>query len=94
MARISELKRLPEDVVEYQIFPHIPEHTQGDEIEDYLEKQKSKILAHFGKKLLSYVWQHEPFHLKPVVSNQGKKNLQHIDLRSIIVAPMPVTTFK
>lgn len=82
------LKRIPDDVVEYYIYPQIPSHICDEsDIRIYLEKQLDVILAHASNKLVNYIWQHEPFRLKAVpgklawnckkVKLKGQKNVNN-----------------
>ncbi|XP_005111816.1 protein ecdysoneless homolog [Aplysia californica] len=74
---VGGMKRLPEDVVEYTIYPNIPSHIEGDGVKKYLEKQIDAILAHLSRKLLRYIWQHEPFRLRPVVTEDSTPSHLH-----------------
>ena len=65
------MKRIPDDVVEYNVFPIIPSDTDEDQIADFLQKLADSILAHFSARLVNYIWQHEPFLLRPVLSSNG-----------------------
>lgn len=65
------LKRLPDDVVEYSVFPQIPDDLPNDDIKDFLEKQADAILAHLSDRIVNYIWQHESFSLRPVLSSTG-----------------------
>ncbi|CAL1530846.1 unnamed protein product [Lymnaea stagnalis] len=64
------MKRLPEDVVEYNIFPQVPSDLPENEVKEYLEKQIDAILAHLSRQIVNYIWQHESFNLKPKTSKK------------------------
>ncbi|KAI8742151.1 protein SGT1 [Biomphalaria glabrata] len=69
MANLDRVfKRLPEDVVEYSIFPQIPNDLHADAIKRFLDKQIDDILAHLSDRIVNYIWQHESFNLKPVIN--------------------------
>ncbi|GFS21231.1 protein ecdysoneless homolog [Elysia marginata] len=68
MANIEKvLKHIPDDVVEYSIFPVIPTDLDQETVDDFLQKLTDSILASFSDRLVNYIWQHECFHLKPVI---------------------------
>ena len=72
MSGIKETaNQLPEDVVDYIIYPIIPQDIDDAGIKDFLEKQIDAILAHLSQKLLRYIWQHECFRLRPVITSTG-----------------------
>ncbi|GFO04241.1 sgt1-like protein [Plakobranchus ocellatus] len=68
MANIENMKRIPDDVVEYSLFLDIPSDIEDDKIFDFLQKLADSIIAHFSTRLVNYIWQHESFHLRPVLS--------------------------
>lgn len=64
-------KRLPEDVVEYFLFPLIPDEIRDDGVIAYLEEKHDLYLAHLSTHLVDFIWQNERFSLQPV-SGKGK----------------------
>ncbi|CAG5121664.1 unnamed protein product [Candidula unifasciata] len=62
------LKRLPDDVVEYSVFPLIPDDLPSERVSDFLEKFADTVLAHLSDRIVDYIWQHESFNLRPIVS--------------------------
>ncbi|XP_074649522.1 protein ecdysoneless homolog [Tubulanus polymorphus] len=66
----TDERRLPEDVVEYLLFPYLPDTFDDEVIEDHLEKQLDLYLAYLSQWLVDYIWQNQPFHLC-VVSGFG-----------------------
>lgn len=61
-------RRIPEDVLEYYIFPLISEDFNDEQLFEYLEGQKDIYLAHLSHLLVDYIWQNETFNLKPAIS--------------------------
>lgn len=64
------LKHVPEDVVEYKVFPIIPSNIEEDDalVLEFLQKFANSIFACFSDRLVNYIWQHECFHLRPVIT--------------------------
>ncbi|BFZ17671.1 hypothetical protein BsWGS_20709 [Bradybaena similaris] len=65
----SVLKRLPEDVVEYSVFPLVPDDLPSEHVTEFLEKFTDIVLSHLSDKIVDYIWQHESFNLRPKVSS-------------------------
>ncbi|KAK3610706.1 hypothetical protein CHS0354_028096 [Potamilus streckersoni] len=59
-------KRLPDDVVEYTLFPPIPGNLKEYEIMKFLEEFADTYMTFLSSLLIDYIWQNEPFILKPV----------------------------
>ncbi|KAL3877377.1 hypothetical protein ACJMK2_035095 [Sinanodonta woodiana] len=60
-------KRLPDDVVEYTLFPPIPVSLKQDGIRNFLEECADSYMTFLSSLLIDYIWQNEPFVLKPVI---------------------------
>jgi len=56
-----------ESTVEYCLFPHLPEDCSHEEIKQYLEEQIEIYFAHLSSYLVGYIWQNDPFRLRPVI---------------------------
>ncbi|XP_060076683.1 protein ecdysoneless homolog [Ylistrum balloti] len=62
-------KHLPEDVVEYYLFPTLPETLNKSEVEKYLEELLDSYLAFVSPLVVDYIWQNDPFSL--IVTAEG-----------------------
>ena len=71
-SKISDLKKLPEDILEYHVYPSIPEGISEDDVNGFLENEREKIVGFLSGKIISHLWQHESFHLRPS-KKQGKR---------------------
>lgn len=67
---MEKKRQLPEDVVEYYIFPPLPGTDQKDRLKPYLEEQLDLYLASFSPLLVDYIWQNEPFKLTTVLEGE------------------------
>lgn len=63
---------VPEDVVEYRIYPEIPEGYEEQECEKYLEDVRNTCLAYLSQYIVDFIWQSEPFRLRVVAAHSGK----------------------
>lgn len=62
-------KHLPEDVVEYFLFPTLPENFTNSKVVKYLEELLDSYLAFVSPLVLDHIWQNDPFSL--VVTAEG-----------------------
>ncbi|XP_033743269.1 protein ecdysoneless homolog isoform X1 [Pecten maximus] len=62
-------KHLPEDVVEYFLFPTLPESLNKSEVKKYLEELLDSYLAFVSPLVVDYIWQNDPFSL--VATTEG-----------------------
>ena len=60
-----------DDLAKYQLFPLLPDGLNESIVSSYLEEQLDTYLAHLSRLLVGYIWQNEPFHLRPC-SKSGK----------------------
>ena len=76
----EKVKAQEEDVVDYLLFPPIPQFLDDHELVAYLEEQLDLYLAHLSDVLLGYIWQNDHFNLR-VVASPGKHKMTN-DIRS------------
>ncbi|OWF55919.1 protein ecdysoneless homolog [Mizuhopecten yessoensis] len=62
-------KHLAEDVVEYFLFPTLPDSLNKSEVAKYLEELLDSYLAFVSPLVVDYIWQNDPFSL--VVTAEG-----------------------
>ncbi|XP_029646832.1 protein ecdysoneless homolog isoform X1 [Octopus sinensis] len=74
---MAERRYVPEDVVEYSLFPFVSDHLDDLKAQEYLEEQKDIFLAHLSPLLVDYIWQKEPFKLKAVVGDESTPHHLH-----------------
>lgn len=74
---MAGIRRVPEDVLEYYLYPLICEDLNDEELFEYLEEQKDIYLAHLSHLLVDYIWQNEALNLRPIPGN-GKYKFVHI----------------
>ena len=60
-------------MVEYCVYPPIPDNISKEGLHGYLEEQLDLYLAHFGPLLVDQIWQKEPFRLS-IVTSPGELN--------------------
>lgn len=66
---MAGIRRVPEDVLEYYLYPLICEDLNDEELFEYLEEQKDIYLAHLSHLLVDYIWQNEALNLRPIPGN-------------------------
>jgi len=66
-------KHLPEDVVEYFLFPTISDAVNKDDVLRHLEESLDSYLAFISPLVVDHIWQNEPFTL--VASTEGLSNI-------------------
>ena len=78
-------QRVPDDVVEYRLFPDVPESVGKADIQKYLEEQIDVYLAHLSPLLVEYIWQNEPFYLR-IVPASGPGEYNHLSVERCFAA--------
>lgn len=68
--------RLPEDVLEYLLFPKLQEGLEEKDVISVLEKCYDTYLGHLGPRIINYIWQNDGFTLRTVLG-QGKDEICH-----------------
>lgn len=60
--------RVPDDAVEYLLFPLLPDEIKGNDLEEQLREYLRAVLTHISTWIIDIIWQNEGFSLKPVTA--------------------------
>ena len=75
---MAERKQLPEDVVEYRLFPDLKGLDLVGNVEKYLEEQIDSYLAFISPFVVDHIWQNEPFSLSVSSDLEGKQRYLNV----------------